>query len=120
MGIAHVRARCGRCSVRDCPRLTGVRRAAKLAILTSLKGAVAHAAHVQQRRISVGGLQKGAIAGGRRQSVRFACTPELGPSSHWGTMIPDGWGATIGHWRKCSRRHRVHKGRYPLACKSPC
>ena len=120
------RARCETRSVRGCPRPIGGRTVANFAetMWDVPQGAGEHG---RQRRIDAEGSRKEGVIGGERygwQVEDSACTPglQLEPTSCWARMIRDGQGAAIGHHQrsKCSHLHRAHKGKYPLACKSPC
>jgi hypothetical protein len=127
--IRHVhkfRARFETRSARGYPRPIGGRTIANFA--TTVRDVPQGAwERGRQRRIDAEGSQKKEVIGGERYGWQVgdsACTPgvQLEPTSCWTRMIRDGQGAVIGHrqWSKCSHPHRARKGRYPLACKSPC
>ncbi len=121
------RARCETHSTRGCPQLTAGRKAANLATTTTT-GDVPQGEweRGRQRRIGAEGSRKKEVIEDERCSWPaggFACTPGLlEPTSCWTRVTRDGQGTAIGHfqWSKCSHRHRARKGRYPLACTSPC
>jgi hypothetical protein len=83
--------------------------------------------HDRQLRIDAEGSRKREVIGGEKYAWRVgdsACTPglQLEPTSCWTRLIRDGQGSMTGHcqWSKRCHLHRARKGRYPLACRSPC